>query len=110
MPKTVKIAGSTFPVEAKPGELVHFYDPTTRQERTGTVLDRAPQGPAQGTNPRGYASEGSGLWLWVIPSDRLPHDGASAVRVRYYTTANRRHHVDTGPMVVRTMNGLRWAA
>ena len=109
-PKSVTIAGTTFPEDVRPGAGITFTnpwdaDPFTRRE--GTVLDRAPQGQSKDQPSwSSSVSEGSGYWLWVIPSERREGEG-HALRVRYYATGKQagQAHVDRFPMVVRVGAG-----
>ena len=71
-------------------------------ERTGTIIDRAPQGwnPRPGIDADTF--EASGYWLWVMPDDPHPTDTGSAVRVRYMSRGRDkgRAYRDDGPMCV----------
>lgn len=105
-----------FPVGAQPGDRITFRDHFGRavgrspgaRDRTGVVIDRAPQGIDLNPGIHAETFEAAGYWLWVVPDDHDPcEDPDGAVRVRYYSRGRRKGeaHADDGPMYVRSIIG-----
>ena len=88
------------PKGAKHGDPITFEQ--DGHDRTGTVLDRAPQGwePSPGIHADTF--EASGYWLWVMPDEPHPTDTRGGVRVRYMSRGRDKGRAwrDDGPMCV----------
>lgn len=95
-----------FPSDKRPGDKITWTEgPNTY--RTGTIIDRAPQGVERtwrcSTPCSDREHERGGYWFWVQPDK----EGSDYVRVRYYNRGTRKGqaHRDNGAMVVRSITG-----
>lgn len=91
---------AVFPKGAGPGDTLTFTD--EGQERTGVIIDRAPQSVG-----KGFSAEANGYWFWVRPDEPHPDDPHFAVRVRYQASGRRAGEAyrDDGPYVMRSALG-----